>query len=162
MNKILNINQGIKTAKKLRKEGKRIVLAGGIFDILHVGHIKFLEKAKKKGDVLFVLLESDETARKLKGEKRPINNQRTRALVLSALEAVNYTILLPRMKNDKDYDRLITLIKPMVIAISENDANIKHKKRQAKIIGAKVVSVTAQISNQSTTRLIKIIEENTL
>lgn len=162
MRKIISPNQAVEISRKLRKQKKAIVLVGGVFDLLHIAHIKFLRKAKEKGNVLFVLLESDETVRKLKGKKRPINTQRTRAGILSALEAVNYIILLPEMKNDDDYDRLITRLRPMIIAVSENDKNIKHKKRQAKILGAKVIPVIPQISNQSTTRLIKIIEGNIL
>ena len=158
MKKVINTKEAIDVAKKINTTGKKIVLVGGIFDILHLGHIKFLEKAKEKGDVLFVLLESDETAKKLKGAKRPINSQKVRALVLAALEAVTYAVLLPKMKNNDDYDRLVTRLRPMVIAVSENDKNIEHKKRQAKIIGAKVIPVVPQVSNQSTTRLVRIIE----
>ncbi|MEX2013077.1 MAG: adenylyltransferase/cytidyltransferase family protein, partial [Candidatus Levyibacteriota bacterium] len=132
------------------------------FDILHIGHIKFLEKAKEKGDILFVLLESDEIARKLKGKNRPVNTQRIRAGILSALETISYIVLLPEMKNNDDYDRLVTQLRPMVIAVSENDKNIEHKKRQAKITGARLLTVIPQIANQSTTRLIKTMEGNIL
>lgn len=158
MTKIIQPKRAIEIARKLRNQNRKIVLVGGVFDILHIGHIKFLEKAKEKGNILFVFLESDDTAKKLKGENRPINTQKTRALVLAALETVDYIVLLPKMKNDKDYDKLVTLIKPLVIAVSGNDKNIEHKKRQAKITGAKVLTVTAQISNQSTTRLVTIMK----
>lgn len=159
MKKILTTTEAAKLAKKIRETGKKIILAGGVFDILHVGHIKFLGKARKKGDFLFVFLESDENVRQTKGENRPINTQNIRAQVLSSLQYVDYVILLPRMKNDADYDRLVTLIRPMAIAITANDKNIKHKMRQAEIIGAKVLSVVSEISNESTSRMVKIIEE---
>ncbi len=159
MNKLLTINQAIKTSEELRKNGKSIVLAGGVFDILHIGHIRFLKKAKKKGDSLFVLLESDKTARKNKGENRPINTQSARAEVLSSIEFVDCVILLPEMKKDRDYDRLVTHIQPMYIAITEKDKGIKHKMRQAKTVGAKVLSVTPEIKDKSTTKIAKIIEE---
>ena len=66
MKKIINIKDAIKVSQKLRKQNKTIVLAGGFFDILHTGHIKFLEKSKKHGDYLFVLLEDDKKAREVK------------------------------------------------------------------------------------------------
>ena len=64
----------------------KIVLVGGCFDILHLGHVVFLEKAKKEGDVLVVLLESDEKVRFLKGKGRPVHTQSERAEILSALK----------------------------------------------------------------------------
>lgn len=160
--KIITKANAIKISKELKSEGKSIVLVGGFFDILHFGHIKFLEKAKKHGDFLFVLLESDKTARKIKGENRPMNTQVLRAQVLSALKFVDYIVLLPEMKNDADYDRLVTRLRPMVIAVTQNDKNIRHKTRQANLIGAKVIPVLSQISNKSTSRLVRIIQKNNL
>ncbi len=159
MKKIIKIKDIKKIAQQLKKENKKIVIVGGFFDILHIGHIKFLRKAKEKGDTLLVLLESDETSRKLKGENRPINAQDIRAKVLEALEFVNYIISLPVMKNDKDYDNLISLINPSFIAVTQNDKNIGHKKRQAKITGAKLISVISEIKDKSTTKIAKIIEQ---
>ena len=79
MNKIINVNDAIELAQKLNKENKKIVITGGCFDILHIGHIKLFDESKKKGDFLFVLLENDNSVRKLKGEGRPINPQIERA-----------------------------------------------------------------------------------
>lgn len=162
MSKILNIEQAIKVAQELGKQGKIIVIVGGFFDILHLGHIRFLEKAKEAGDVLMVLLESDETAKKIKGKNRPINNQEARAEMLTALKSVDYVITLPRMKNNNEYDKLITQIKPKVFATTENDPNGMHKERQAKLIGGKIMYVIGKISNQSTSRLARIIEKEDL
>lgn len=163
MGKILNPEQAINTANTLRKHGKSIVLVGGFFDILHVGHIRFLQKAKEKGDILMVLLESDETAKKTKGKNRPINNQKVRAEILASLEYVNFIITLPTMKKDQKYDKLIAQIKPAVLATTENDPNAAHKVRQAKLVGGKIMYVIGKVSNQSTSRLIRIIEkENNL
>ncbi len=69
MTKIIEVEDIKNISDRLKSEDKKIVLVGGFFDILHIGHIKFLQKAKEKGDALFVLLESDEMAKKLKGEK---------------------------------------------------------------------------------------------
>jgi len=158
MNKILTILEAINMSKKLKSEGKSIVLAGGCFDILHVAHVKFLENAKKQGNILFVLLESDDNVRKLKGKNRPINSQKNRAIVLSALTSVDYIVQLPNLKNDTDYDRVVSQIRPSIIAITAKDPNIVHKIRQAKQINGKVVRVLQRISDQSTTRLAKLID----
>ena len=159
MNKILSTEKATQTAKKLASQGKTIVLAGGCFDILHVGHLALLNEAKKQADVLFVLLESDESIKKLKGKNRPINTQEDRAKILESLEMVDCVIKLPNFENNKDYDKLVISIKPAIIATSVGDPSRFHKERQASITGAKVVEVTEQIVNQSTTRLIDILNE---
>ncbi|MCL5970249.1 MAG: adenylyltransferase/cytidyltransferase family protein [Patescibacteria group bacterium] len=160
MNKIINAEAAEKVSKKLQKDGKVVVVSGGCFDILHIGHIKFLEKAKKEGDYLFILLEADETVKKLKGNKRPINNQKDRANMLSAISYVNYVVMLSEMKTDNDYDFLISKINPNIIATTKNDSQGVHNERQAKKINAKVSYVTNRIKNKSTSKLAEIISKN--
>ena len=162
MDKAINVNQAIKVSKKLRSEGKKIVLAGGVFDILHIGHVKFLKKAKDKGDCLFVLVESDGNVKRIKGKTRPINNQKNRAVILSSLASVDYVVILPNLKTDTEYDKIVTQIRPEIIATTAKDPNILHKKRQANQIKGKVVNVTARISNHSTTKLAKLINQDVL
>lgn len=160
MGNILNLQQAIEISQKIKSEKKSIVLAGGCFDILHIGHIKFLEKARKNGDYLFILLESDESVKKLKGDKRPINSQKDRAQILSALKFVDYVILLSGIKESKDYDSLVEKIHPDIIAVTKNDKALFHKQRQAKKINAKVVSVIERVEDKSTTRLAKLISQD--
>lgn len=160
MNGVVNIEKAVELAKRVHEQGKSIVLAGGCFDILHIGHVKFLQEAKKRGDFLFVLLESDETIRKIKGEGRPINLQEDRAKVLAALEVVDYVILLPRLKTNQEYDGLISQLKPDTIATTKGDPYRIHKERQAKLINIEVIDVIDKISNQSTTRLFKLLKED--
>ena len=163
MNRIIKPEDSIKISKEFREQGKRIVLVGGCFDILHLGHIKFLESAKKLGDYLFVLLENDKSVKKLKGKNRPINNQTERAQVLTALSLIDYVVLLPIMKTDKDYDRLITQVKPAFIATTQDDPNILHKERQAKLVRGQIKIVAKRIRNKSTTKLARLISgENIL
>lgn len=160
MNKILKIGEAIEIAEKLRKQKKSIVLVGGCFDILHIGHLIFLENAKKQGDTLFVLLESDATIKKLKGKNRPINTQKDRASLLGALKAVDYVILLPSLITNDQYDEIVTQIKPSIIAVTKGDSSIRHKERQAKKVNGKVVVVTETIQDQSTTRLAELISKD--
>jgi rfaE bifunctional protein nucleotidyltransferase chain/domain len=159
MEKILNTNKAIQVAKTLHEQKLNIVLVGGCFDILHIGHITFLQKAKVEGDVLFVFVENDQAIKKLKGENRPINTQKDRAEILANLSMVDYVIMLPEIDDDKTYDDLVISIKPAIIAATVGDAGRMHKERQAQKIGAKVVDVISQISNKSTTRLINILNE---
>ena len=98
--------------ERLKQEGKRIVFANGCFDVLHVGHIRYLQDAKKQGDVLIVGLNSDASVRRLKGEGRPILDQESRAILLEALEDVDYLVLF----SDDTVDRLLLELKPHVHA----------------------------------------------
>jgi FAD synthetase len=150
----------IKEIEKLVEqiENKKTVLVGGCFDVMHLGHIVFLEKAKLEGEVLVILLESDENIRKNKEQSRPINNQENRAIFLTKLKMVDYVIKLPEMKNDEEYLEIIKKLKPKVIAVSENDKNLVIKRKQAKEIGAKLLEVTKLIPQQSTSRIIEIID----
>jgi rfaE bifunctional protein nucleotidyltransferase chain/domain len=144
--------------KLLRRERQgRIVLTGGCFDILHRGHVKFLSEAKRMGDTLVVLLESDKKVKKLKGKNRPVFIQRERAEMLSALRSVDLVVLLPMMENDGDYLNLVIKIKPDIIAVTENDLQIEKKKDQAKEVGAEL-KVISFIKTYSTSKLAKILE----
>jgi len=156
---ILKIPQAITISNQLHGEKKPIVLAGGCFDILHIGHIRFLQQAKEQGDVLFVMLESDASIKRTKGEHRPLNPQPDRAMLLAALAVVDYVITLPSSMTDADYDALVIGIKPAIIATTAGDPNRSHKERQAKRIGSKVVDVTPEIEDQSTSRLVKLLNE---
>lgn len=157
MKKILSIKQAIEIGKKLKNQNKTIVVVGGFFDILHNGHIKFLENAKKMGDFLFLLLEEDAKAKKIKGENRPINSQKNRATILSSLQNVDYIVLLKNMTNHSQYDKLIIQIAPNVLATTYGDPYINHKERQAKQVNGKVICVIQRIAEYSTTKLIKKI-----
>lgn len=159
MNKIINLKEAVIISKKLKEQEKVIVLAGGCFDLLHLGHLTFLEKAKKEGDVLLVILESDKTVRRLKGETRPINKQKDRAQILAALSCVDYVICLPQNFQSQDYDRLVEKISPLVLATTKGDPRQHHKNRQAKLVGAKVIEVTRRLKSQSTTRLAALLQE---
>jgi len=131
-----------------RKNKGRIVLTGGCFDILHVGHVRFLSEAKKLGDTLVVLLESDENVKKLKGKNRPVFIQKERAEMLSALRSVDFIVLLPMVESDGDYSDLVMKIKPDIIVLTERDPLFEKKKEQAKKVGGelKVVSLTETYS----------------
>ncbi len=99
------------TVRRLKEEGRRIVFTNGCFDILHLGHVRYLEKAKSFGDVLIVGLNSDSSVRKLKGPERPVNTQEDRAYILAALESVDYVTIF---EEETPYE-LIRMIEPDVL-----------------------------------------------
>lgn len=119
---------------KIHKEGKTVVATNGCFDILHVGHVKYLEKTKSFADYLIVLLNSDKSVRSIKGPSRPINNENDRAEILSALRCVDYVVLF-----DEDSPRnLLDEMKPDVYTkgadytlatLPEADIMIKNNTR---------------------------------
>ena len=96
--KIAYINQLSQRARELRAAGKKLVATNGCFDLLHVGHVRYLEAARRLGDVLAVGLNGDRSVRELKGSGRPINNEGDRAEMLAALECVDFVTIFPEMR----------------------------------------------------------------
>jgi len=96
--KIKTIDEISKISEDLRNKGKRIVTTNGSFDILHAAHIRLLQESSNKGDILIVLLNSDISVKKSKGEKRPIIPEKERAKILSSLESVDYVVLFEEEK----------------------------------------------------------------
>lgn len=158
MKKIIKQDELSHIVNKLHKENKSIVLAGGVFDILHPGHTKFLEQAKKQGDLLMILLESDTAVKKRKGVDRPFFTQENRAQTLSSIKFVDYIILLNGILNDEDYLSLTNLIKPAIIATTTGDPILDKKQKQAASVGGKVVEVTENLAPYSTSDIINRIK----
>ena len=97
--------------KELKSQNKKIVFTNGCFDILHSGHVQYLEEAKELGDILILGLNSDSSVKRLKGNDRPMNNERERAVVLSALYSISYIVIF---EDDTPY-KLINHIKPNIL-----------------------------------------------
>ena len=158
MNGIFTLNQLDQLLLKLKNQA--VVVVGGCFDLLHLGHIIFLQQAKRQGQALVVLLESDDRIRKLKGEGRPVHNQQTRAQILAELKSVDYVLMLPELNSDQEYDQLVEKLSPKIIATTEGDEYDFHKKRQAEKVGAKLIYVTKPIEDHSTSKIIDAIKQN--
>lgn len=152
MNKIISL----KELDQIKRNGKKLVLCGGCFDIVHVGHVRFLEAAKNSGDILVVALEPDQKVQTLKGENRPINSQQERAELLAALEMVDFVILLPELKTDRDYFSLVKTIKPNLLAVTENDPLVDKKKQQIELVEGKL-AIIPKINTPSTSQLTKLL-----
>lgn len=153
-NKIKTRKEIAKIAKELKNRGKKIVTCNGCFDIIHAGHIKFLKEAKERGDVLIVGLNSDRSVKENKGEKRPINNEKDRAIVLAALEMVDYVTIF----DEKTPIELLEIIKPDVHVNGEEYGENCIEALIVKKYGGKVYIVKLK-KGFSTTNLIKKIKE---
>ncbi|MFC1717100.1 D-glycero-beta-D-manno-heptose 1-phosphate adenylyltransferase [Candidatus Poribacteria bacterium] len=83
--------------RKARRAGKKIITTNGCFDVLHVGHTRYLQQAKRQGDILIVAINSDDSVRAIKGDKRPLVPEDERAEMLAALECVDYVTIFPEL-----------------------------------------------------------------
>ena len=110
MGEIVKEDEIIKIVENLKKQNKKVVFTNGCFDILHVGHTRYLKTSAKFGDFLIVGLNSDESVKKIKGENRPINNENDRAEILSELNFVDYVVIF----NETSPKNLIDKIKPNI------------------------------------------------
>jgi len=137
--------------KELKVRGKKIIFTNGCFDILHIGHIKYLEEAKSYGDILIVGVNSDDSVRRLKGESRPINSEDDRAYILASLEAVDYVV---KFTEDTPYN-LIRAIEPDIL-VKGGDYEGKD------VVGqdiAKELRLVQFVDGKSTTKIIAKIGE---
>jgi len=151
--KIKSLTSLIKIVRKLKKESKIIGFTNGVFDILHPGHIDYLEKAKKYVDVLILGLNSDKSVRKIKGRLRPLNTQYERAYVLSGLEAVDYIVIFDELT---PYN-LIKAIKPDYLFKGGDWKSEEVVGRDIVISSGGKVITLPYIKNYSTTLLLKKI-----
>lgn len=110
MGKLINRENIADFVKELRKDGKTLVTTNGCFDILHVGHVRYLQKTKTFANYSIVMLNSDKSVRSIKGSTRPVNNENDRAEILCALECVDFVVLF----DEDSPQNLIAEIKPNV------------------------------------------------
>ncbi len=108
MGKVVTQHEIVNIVREEQKDGKTFVATNGCFDILHVGHVRYLQKTKSLADYSIVMLNSDKSVKMLKGESRPINNENDRAEILSALNCVDYVVLF----EEKSPAELLEKIKP--------------------------------------------------
>ena len=96
--KIVNAEALAEVAREMRDKGRKLVLTNGCFDLLHVGHVRYLQSARALGDALAVAINGDESVRALKGQGRPLNNEAERAEVIAALECVDHVIIFAEVR----------------------------------------------------------------
>jgi rfaE bifunctional protein nucleotidyltransferase chain/domain len=149
--KILSPDELLGVRQGLRAAGKTLVFTNGVFDLLHVGHVRYLAKARSLGDVLLVAINSDRTVRELKGEGRPIINESERAEILAALRQVDYVTIF----DDISPRALITGLLPDVL-VKGGDYNLDeiHGREEVEAAGGRVVSLPF-IAGASTSAIIE-------
>ena len=109
--KLRSANQMLREIEALRAAGRKIVMTNGCFDLIHLGHIKFLEQARRLGDVLIVALNSDRSVREVKGPPRPVLDEKERAALIGSLDAVDYVVIF----DEPTPERLLKLLRPDVL-----------------------------------------------
>ena len=148
MGKICDRREIRKICDRLRRESKKVVFTNGCFDLLHAGHVRYLNRARKLGDVLIVGLNSDRSVAGLK-PGRPVNTQKNRAEVLAALAAVDYVVIF----NEKTPYGLICAVRPDLL-VKGGDW------RKEEIVGSDIAKKTLSlpyVKGLSTTRMIEKI-----
>jgi D-glycero-beta-D-manno-heptose 1-phosphate adenylyltransferase len=153
MSSLISLSELKAVRSKLKTEGKKVVFTNGVFDLIHSGHVDYLSKAKKLGDVLILGLNSDDSVRRIKGDKRPILNQEERAFILSNLKPVDYVIFF-----DEDTpEKLISEIIPDILVKGADWAIEKIVgKEVVEKNGGKVMNIEF-VNNQSTSKIIDLI-----
>lgn len=146
----------VKIVQGLKRQGKTIVTYSGSFDILHIGHIRSLNEAKRQGDVLIILLNSDDSVRSYKGPGRPINSQRDRADFLAALKCVDYVVIFDEINPKK----ILGKIKPDIHCNGSDWGRNCVERAEVEKYGGKI-HILKWTKNFSTSNLIKkIITDN--
>jgi len=136
--KILSLDQLLLERARLRTAGQQLVFTNGVFDLLHVGHVRYLEQARTLGDVVVVAINSDASARKLKGEGRPLINQDERAEILAALRTVDYVAIF----DDISPRSLIACLSQDVLVKGGDYALDEiHGREEVEAAGGRVVSL---------------------
>lgn len=149
--KILSLEKLLGVRKGLRAAGRRVVFTNGVFDLLHVGHVRYLQEARSLGDVLIVGINSDRTVRELKGKERPVTNESERAEILAALRNVDYVTVF----DDISPRSLIAQLLPDVL-VKGGDWGLDHihGREEVEAAGGKVLSLPF-IPGASTTGIIE-------
>jgi D-beta-D-heptose 7-phosphate kinase/D-beta-D-heptose 1-phosphate adenosyltransferase len=149
--KVLSPHQMLGERQRLRESGSKLVFTNGVFDLLHVGHVRYLTQAHSFGDKLVVAINSDRSVRELKGPTRPVFNQDERAEILAALRTVDYVTIF----DDLSPRSLIASLLPDVL-VKGGDYQLDqiHGREEVEAAGGKVVSLTF-VDGASTSSIIE-------
>ena len=141
--------------KAFRADGKKLVVTNGVFDILHLGHITYLETARHYGDALLVGVNGDAAVRELKGQGRPVNSENDRAAVLAALESVSGVCIFPK----KTMTRFLAAAKPDIYVKGGDYVldTLNQEERRAVEAAGGVINIIPLVPGKSTTALLEKI-----
>lgn len=153
-NRILDRNRLIARVAIARRGGARVVLANGCFDILHVGHVRYLEGARALGDLLVVGVNSDEQVRALKGKGRPLVPERERAELLAALRVVDYVTIFP----EPNVEALLRAVRPDIHAKGTDYTEETVPERDVVLSLGGRVAIVGDPKNHSTTVMLEALQ----
>jgi rfaE bifunctional protein nucleotidyltransferase chain/domain len=153
MNKILERDVLRNKLEELRKKGKKVAFTNGCFDILHVGHVRYLREAKKTADVLVIALNSDSSVRAIKGEKRPLMPENERAELLAALEFIDFVTIFEELTPLE----LINYLKPDILIKGGDWPEEKVVGREEVKKWGGRVAIIPEVAGKSTTNIVEKI-----
>ncbi len=157
MRKVYSLARLTEIIQGHKKRGERIVLTNGCFDLIHVGHVRYLKEAKDKGDILIVALNSDSSVRKLKGKGRPLLNQEERAEIIASFSFVDYITLF----EEPNVVKILLALEPDIHAKgSDYTKETVPEKDTVKEYGGKI-AITGGPKVRSTSRLLEKIDTKT-
>ena len=149
--KILSPGQMLRERQRLRDAGLRLVFTNGVFDLLHVGHVRYLAHARALGDALLVAINSDRTVRELKGEDRPIFNDAERAEILAALRFVDYVTVFD---NVSPRSLIAELLPDVLVKGGDYQLDQIHGREEVEAAGGNVISLPF-VEGASTSQIIE-------
>lgn len=155
MGKIIKKEEAKEIIDKLKKQNKKTVFTNGCFDILHVGHVRYLRESSKYGDILIVGLNSDISVKKIKGDSRPINNENDRAEILAELECVDFVVIF----NEESPSKLIDELKPDIYTKGADYSLETLPERDVVLKNNIEVKFIKFVEGKSTTNIIKTIQK---
>jgi D-beta-D-heptose 7-phosphate kinase/D-beta-D-heptose 1-phosphate adenosyltransferase len=149
--KIISPEQMLGERQRLRAAGKRLVFTNGVFDLLHVGHVRYLAEARALGDALVVAINSDRTVRELKGPDRPVFDQAERAEILAALRSVDYVTIFDDIS---PRGLIATLLPDVLVKGGDYQLDQIHGREEVEAAGGNVISLPF-VEGASTSSLIE-------
>lgn len=155
MGQVIDRAKIVNTVEKLKKENKKVVFTNGCFDILHIGHVRYLKESAKCGDILVIGLNSDSSVKRLKGETRPINNESDRAELLSELGFVDYVVIF----EENTPEKLLDEIKPNIYTKGADYTLETLPEAKTVLKNGGRVEFINLVEGKSTTNVIKKIEQ---
>ena len=136
--KILSMDQMLAERERLRAAGKRLVFTNGVFDLLHVGHVRYLRQARGLGDALVVAINSDRSVRELKGPERPVFDEAERAEIMAALRDVDYVVVFDDISPRSTITRLLP---DVLVKGGDYQLDEIHGREEVEAAGGKVISL---------------------
>jgi rfaE bifunctional protein nucleotidyltransferase chain/domain len=153
--KIISAEEFKSVREKLKNEGKKLVFTNGCFDILHKGHADYLFKARLLGDAMIVAINTDESVRRIKGEKRPINNEDDRAFMLANLKSVDYVTFF---SEDTPYEVIKKIVPDYLVKGADWDVSKVVGKDVVESNGGKVLTIELTPDRSTTNVIEKVLD----